>query len=845
MAQPQRMSVDGRQVRVTNLDKVLYPATGTTKGDVIDYYRQIADVMLPHCSNRPVTRKRWVHGVGTAEDPGEVFFQKNLDSSTPDWVARTTIEHKEHSNSYPLANDAATLVWLAQIAALEIHVPQWQVGTDGARNPDRLVLDLDPGPGAGLVECVEVAKMCRTILEGMDLEVFPVTSGSKGIHLYAGLDGQQTSQQVSQVAHELARALEADHRDLVVSDMKKSLRQGKVLVDWSQNSAAKTTIAPYSLRGRERPMVAAPRTWRELASPSLQHLDFKEVLRRMAKRGDPLAALSQGSPASPRKSSRAGGRSGSKGSPDSADPERAGVDDKDPLAHYRAKRDPNRTPEPFDSPEPAPGAAPLFVIQEHHARRLHHDFRLERDGVLVSWALPKGVPPDPAKNHLAVHTEDHPLVYGGFEGEIPKGEYGAGKVTIWDTGTYELEKWRAGAEVIATLHGRPGGGLEALGGGPVKVALINTSSKDGDAADAKNWLIHRMKVDPPGARPPTRTTRTAPAPQSGLKMPVQPMLASLSTESAVHDELSWAFEMKWDGIRALIQIRAEGAEPRLRIWTRNGNDITAAYPELKDLVEQVHVPAVLDGEIVALRNGRPDFELLQERFGLQEPRDIERARNRVPVDLMLFDVLEADGHDLRNQTYDARREALTMITSPQGRIHVPEAFDGSLTDALQTSHELRLEGVMAKEHDSTYSTGRRTHTWLKIKHARHQEVVIVGWRPGKGNRQGAIGSLLIAVPDDDGGLRYAGRVGTGLTERALAALGRLLKIDPDDAAQPHTAVVQPPATDVPRADARDAVWVEPELIGEVEFNQWTSSGRMRQPVWRGLRPDRTLDSLRT
>ena len=223
-----------------------------------------------------------MHGVGTAEAPGEMFFQKNLDHSTPGWVPRASITHKDRTIQYPLVNDPATLTWLAQIAALEIHVPQWRVDSHGnPMPPDRLVLDLDPGEGAGLAECVEVARLARTILQDVGLDPVPVTSGSKGIHLYAALDGTQSSEQISEFAHELARSLEADHPDLAVSDMKKTLRTGKVLVDWSQNSAAKTTIVPYSLRGRLRPTVAAPRTWRELSSPSLHQLDYQEVMQRV------------------------------------------------------------------------------------------------------------------------------------------------------------------------------------------------------------------------------------------------------------------------------------------------------------------------------------------------------------------------------------------------------------------------------------------------------------------------------------------------------------------------------------------------------------------------------------
>lgn len=293
----QYVSVGGHRLRLTNLDKVMYPETGTTKGEVIDYYTRVAEVLIPHAKNRPATRKRWVSGVGTAEKPGQVFFEKNLPDSAPAWVPRRELQHSDHVNTYPLVNDLPTLVWIAQQNALELHVPQWRFGRSGTRrNPDRMVLDLDPGEGAGLPECVEVAKLVREILTDMGLDPLPVTSGSKGIHLYAALDGKQSSEEVSAVAKELARSLEADHPDLVVSDMKKALRGGKVLIDWSQNNGNKTTIVPYSLRGRLRPTVAAPRTWRELSSPTLRQLEFHEVLAALAKKGDPLAELSASHP---------------------------------------------------------------------------------------------------------------------------------------------------------------------------------------------------------------------------------------------------------------------------------------------------------------------------------------------------------------------------------------------------------------------------------------------------------------------------------------------------------------------------------------------------------------------
>jgi bifunctional non-homologous end joining protein LigD len=465
----QPVVVDGRVITLTNLDKVMYPATQTTKADVLAYYAEVASVLLPHLVDRPATRKRWVDGVGTPDKPGPVFFAKDLGGSVPEWVPRRTIQHAHRANVYPLVNDAATLTWLAQLAALEIHVPQWRFDRDGRpRNPDRLVLDLDPGEGVGLPECAEAARWIREILDGAGLSPVPVTSGSKGIHLYAPLDGAVSAEQATALASELARSLEADHPDEVVSTMRRADRGGKVFLDWSQNNGSKTTISPYSLRGRNEPTVAAPRTWSELADPGLRQLSYTEVLARLSQLGDPLAAMG-------------------------AAVSGASTAATDRLATYRSMRDASRTPEPVPSGPPPDVDGRTFVIQEHHARRLHYDVRLERNGVLVSWAVPKGPPTDPSRNHLAVQTEDHPIEYGSFEGTIPRGEYGGGEVTIWDAGTYELHKWRDGKEVIVTLHGRVDGGL----GGPRTFALIHTGGSAGQPD--RSWLMHLMKSTPGSA----------------------------------------------------------------------------------------------------------------------------------------------------------------------------------------------------------------------------------------------------------------------------------------------------------------------------------------------------------
>ncbi|MFP5282419.1 MAG: non-homologous end-joining DNA ligase, partial [Actinomycetes bacterium] len=685
--------VDGRQLKLTNLDKVLYPETHTTKADVLAYYAEVAEVMLPHLSQRPATRKRWPDGVGVdPPDPRSpsrgVFFNKDLGAGTPEWVRHYPIQHQNHTNDYPVINDLATLTWVAQLAALEIHVPQWRFAADGTPlHPDRLVLDLDPGEGVGLAECAEVARLARGLLRDIGHEPVPVTSGSKGIHLYAPLDGTQSADQATQLARELARALQADHPDLVISVMKRSERAGLVFVDWSQNNGSKTTVSPYSLRGRHRPTVAAPRTWEELDDPDLAQLEYPEVLARLPEHGDPLRAM---------------------GAPVRADR----------LTTYRSMRDPAKTPEPVP-PATTPTDAQAgrgFVIQEHRARRLHYDVRLERDGVLVSWAVPKGPPTDGGTNHLAVQTEDHPLEYATFEGTIPRGEYGGGEVSIWDAGTYKLHKWREGREVIGTLYGRPDGGLQEVR----TYALIHTGGRGGQ--DDKNWLMHLMKTDPADRVPPPPTgappTDGAERPDGPAAQPpqteeqlafpevVEPMLATLRKAEEFGAEEGWAFEMKWDGVRVVAYL----ADGQVRLRSRRGRDETAAYPDLiEDLAALEVRTAVLDGEIVVVDStGRPTFGLLQHRINLTRPADIAAAARAHPARLMLFDVLELNGASLLRRPYDERRRLLLGLVPdrPGSRVQVPPEFDGDLDAAMEVSRALRLEGVVTKRRQSPYEAGR-------------------------------------------------------------------------------------------------------------------------------------------
>ncbi len=480
------------------------------------------------------------------------------------------------------------------------------------------------------------------------------------------------------------------------------------------------------------------------------------------------------------------------------------------LQRYGERRDFGTTPEPDGahrraggrpSGEEAAQGAPRFVVQEHHATRLHWDLRLEHDGVLASWAIPNGIPPDPADNRLAVHTEDHPLEYLDFAGEIPRGNYGAGTMKIWDRGTYELHKWEE-RKVEVSFHG------ERLRG---RYGLFPIS-RPGEGKD--DWMIHRM--DPPGD--PDRE----PMPEH-----IVPMLARAS-EDLPSPQDGWSFEVKWDGVRTIAYVQPG----RLRLESRNLRDVSDSYPEVRGLLRDLGMhEAVFDGEIVAFgAEGRPSFERLQRRMHVTSTASVRRLAGEIPVVYAIFDLLYLDGHSLMSLPYRARRAALEALelSGPAWRVPAVQAGAGTGTALREATVAQGLEGVIAKRLDSSYDPGRRTGAWLKVKNRRRQELVIGGWVPGEGRRTERVGALLMGY-HEDGAFRFAGRVGTGFTEATLAQL--TARLEPlRRATSPFTSGPKPP---------RGAEFVEPCVVAEVEFVEWTSEGVMRAPAFKGFRDDKS------
>ncbi len=457
------------------------------------------------------------------------------------------------------------------------------------------------------------------------------------------------------------------------------------------------------------------------------------------------------------------------------------------LDEYRQRRKPGHTPEPFGEPQTV-GDRPRFVVQRHAARRLHYDFRLERDGVLSSWAVPKGVPLRRGERHLAVRVEDHPLEYVEFEGTIPAGQYGAGTVEIWDRGTYELVEEKRDGGLTVRLHGRRLDGAWTL----VPAHL------DGDP---KNWLL--LRKDGAGER----------------NTPYSPMLATMA--EALPTGEGWVYEPKWDGFRAIVTV--SGGE--VTFASRNGNDLTERFREVARGA-QLGIRAadvVLDGEICSLdEQGRSRFSLLQEGAGT--------------LALVLFDLLELDSVPLLDESLRERRKQLEGLVRRSGQVFVSPQFDDGEA-LLAAAREQELEGVVAKRIDSRYRPGRRTADWQKVKLRQTQEVVLVGYTRGQGRRAGGFGALVVAV-QAAGGLRWAGNVGTGFgdgeIERLLGLLKPLAREEPPLAEAPR----------MPRVRRSDVVWVEPQLVAEVEFAEWTREGRLRAPVYLRLREDKPASAVR-
>ena len=534
-------------------------------------------------------------------------------------------------------------------------------------------------------------------------------------------------------------------------------------------------------------------------------------------------------------------------------PETPTAADPSPLAAYRKKRDPERTIEPFGAPVPAPaakvakpGAAPLlrFIVQEHWARNLHFDLRLELDGVLKSWAVPKGPSVRAEEKRLAVHVEDHPMEYANFEGVIPSGNYGAGSVIVWDRGTYRSFK----PESVRELYERGLLELEMFGhklGG--KWTLVRTRSekewlllkkKDAAAADVdalERWprsvitglTVQEMKDAEAWLAALQKDVAAKRAPKGDLRgAQVKHMLATPSDKP--FSRKGWVFEIKYDGVRVI----AEKRDDQVKMYGRSGEDITTRYPEIAEAIGALLVTnIVLDGEIIAYDDsGRPSFGRLQKRMLLSKPRDVAAAMARVPVRAVFFDCLALEGHDLRKLALLDRKELLARALPPAGIVQSGDHIEEHGEAFFDAANEMGIEGIVGKRADSAYS-GRRSPDWVKLKCQRRQEFVIGGWTDPKGSGR-HFGALHVGVYDG-AKLVHVTRVGSGFDDAFQDKLWpKLLQLARKDSPFGDTG----PKT---RADH----WIEPQLVCEVRFTEWTADGGLRHPIFLGLRDDKKPEDV--
>ena len=791
--------VGKRQIELSNLTKALFPADHIVKAQLIEYYLKIAPSILTHLKGRPLSLVRYPDGID-----GESFFQKDRPKWAPNWIEHVTLGEEE--KDYVIPTEAASLVWLANLACIELH--QMHSREPHFDKPDYIVYDLDPPENFTFRKVAELALEFKEHLESFGYHAFVKTTGRKGLHVVTPIEPKWEFHEAFEAARIVAQPFVESHPSVMTLQIKKDHRKGKVLLDIYRNRQSQTIIAAYSVRGLPGAPVSTPLHWAELNEvESPKSFDLFTVPQRVAQNGDPWEAIA--AYATPIHRERPATKPSTRLTPplssSQAEVQKARVRSartyKTPeqLESYSRKRSFDKTSEPAPASTLSTAAregaelrsgGSAFVIHRHHASRLHYDLRLEQNGVLKSWAVPKGLPPRPGIMRLAVSVEDHPLEYVDFEGAIPKGEYGGGMMWKFAQGRYEITKQKKEGFYFR-LQSRELNG---------EYRIHNTKENQ--------WLLER--VDTPQA--------------DWLRDPIEPMLARPATK--LPDSEDYVYEVKWDGIRALISLD----EGKIRIHGRRGFDFTKLFPELL-VPEQAFraTSALFDGEIVCLEaDGKPNFRDVITRMQQTGEGAIERAKAKHPAVCYLFDCLYLDGRSIINEPLARRREWLQDAIRKDSAFRVSEFIEDG-EPFLEAVKQMGLEGVMAKQRHSAYQPGKRTDSWLKIKTRQTVECTIIGYTEGKGDRESSFGALHLAQANGPE-LTYLGKVGSGFDDSSLKAVFRELK---------ELAITKRPIKEKP-LDASHSIWVQPKLMCEVQFASLTKDGLLREPVFLRLRPDLNL-----
>ena len=838
---------------ISNVEKPYFPS-GFTKGQVIGFYSEIAEFILPHLRNRPLTLKRYPDGIR-----GDHFYEKNAPKHTPSWVKTFAVPRSEgdgHIN-YVLCNDRSTLVWATNLGDIEKHVLLAQA--PDLDRPTSVVFDLDPGESAGILECGEVALQLRKVFEGLGLASFVKVSGSKGLHLAVPLNTEVTYESTQPFAKTIAELMEKQMPDKVVSAMAKKLRKGKVLIDWSQNSDFKTTVCVYAMRAkRDEPFISMPIAWRELekAVKSGQEAALfftpAQAVKRLKREDDlfaPVLTLKQKLPAEFTKALAVGPKPKLH-----AWPRNSKVKDKS-LREYAAKRDHTQTPEPAAekvTPKSGTKGVHRFVIQKHEASHLHYDWRLEMQGVLRSWAVPKGPPTEPKQARLAMHVEDHPMEYADFEGTIPPGNYGAGTVMVWDQGEYEDLTGNPAAayhqgKMHLILRGKKLKGewillkdrreeadsnkwLLIKAGTPLKLSAKadDTSSLSGRSmkriaqANDKQWQSNRPAEQPRGKQARTGKKLKGLPPAFVEPMQCQPV-------TSLPEDNQWSYEIKFDGYRCLA-VKVKG---KVTLFSRNRKTLNRRFPDITKALSAFTSDFAVDGEIVALdEKGRPSFQLLQN--GGVQPSNLR---------FYAFDLLNWDGEDLVASPIEHRRELLSrLFEGCIDPLRLSPLLTAPADQIIGAVRKLGLEGVVGKRLQSRYECGERTGAWIKHRLDRQQEFVIGGYVPGA---QG-FDSLLVGVYEDKR-LNFVAKVKNGFVRRTRGVVWTELKKVPRLAERPFANLPEKKGgrwgEPLTKEKMKECRWLEPTAVCQVAFIEWTASGKLRHCSFVAMRDDKNAENV--
>lgn len=761
--------VGKRKVELSNLDKVLFPEDGVVKAEIIEYYLKIAPTLLNHIKGRALTLIRFPDGIH-----GEMFYQKNRPEWAPPWLEFAKLG-KEEKKDYIIATEPASLVWLANLASLELH--QLHSRKPNFDNPDYMVFDLDPPEGYDFKKIVSIALKLKESIERYGYTAFAKTTGGKGIHICCPLEPKHDFHTVFEAAQAIAQPFVDENPNETTLHIKKEARKGRVLIDIYRIRSGQSIVSPYSLRGRVGAPVSMPLTWDELASlkSPLEH-NIHNALDKVLRDGDAWEGIDAFAVEihTHRK----------KVEPKKLPPNKKHKTPEQ-LESYEKKRDFKKTSEP--AAHAIEGGGNNFVVHRHHASHLHYDLRLEQDGVLKSWAVPRGLPPHPGVKRLAVQTEDHPMKYLTFDGTIPKGQYGGGEMWIYALGKYQITKdkkdgfyFRLSSKEVS---------------GEYRIYRIKQ----------KEFLLER--VDTPQI--------------NYLRDEIEPMLSDSAEKLPKGD--NHIYEVKWDGIRALISLE----DGQIRIRTRNQNDVTKQFPELLSAEKAFRANCGLfDAEIVCLnKQGSPDFRKVINRLQTSGESNIQKASKTNPVYCYIFDCLYLDGRSLINDPLMKRKEWLKDAIKKDTLYRVSEWVDDG-ESLLEAAREHELEGIMAKQMNSKYYPGKRNDCWQKIKIRNTRECVIIGYNQGKGNRANAFGGLHIAEKEGDK-LVYRGKVGTGFDDATIKEIfGQIKKLK--ETKKPVEGKI---------LDEKVSTWVEPKLMVEVSYASLTPDKNFREPVFIRLRPD--------